>query len=348
MAASDQVRALRWDGAALQVLDQRLLPAEERWLIARDATETARVIHDMAVRGAPAIGLAGAYGLVMAARALADADADAWTAGLAAAVALLNAARPTAVNLAAALHHLERIARQGVPGDWRALEQAAQALWDEDLAANRRMGELGSDCLPPGTRVLTHCNTGSLATAGLGTALGVVRTAWTGQRLAAVYATESRPWLQGARLTSWELNRDGIPVNLIVDSAAAFFMARGAIDWVIVGADRITANGDVANKIGTYALAVAARHHGLRFMVVAPSTTVDLAMACGADIPIEFRGPEEILRVSGRSATEPLLAAPNPVFDVTPAGLIDVLVTEKGVLERPDAAGLAALMARAC
>lgn len=348
MAASDQVRALRWDGAALHVLDQRLLPAEERWLIARDAAETARVIHDMAVRGAPAIGLAGAYGLVMAARTLAAADTGAWAAGIAEAVALLNAARPTAVNLAAALQHLQRIARQVMPGDWRALEQAAQALWDEDLAANVRMGELGSAYLPPGTRVLTHCNTGSLATAGLGTALGVIRTAWAQQRLAAVYATESRPWLQGARLTSWELNRDGIPVNLIVDSAAAFFMARGEIDWVIVGADRITANGDVANKIGTYALAVAARHHGLRFMVVAPSTTVDLAMASGTDIPIEFRGPEEILRVSGRSAAEPLLAAPNPVFDVTPAGLIDVLVTEKGALERPDAAGLAALMAAAC
>ena len=347
MAASDQVRALRWDGAALHVLDQRRLPAEEQWLIARDAAETARVIHDMAVRGAPAIGLAGAYGLVMAARALADADAGAWAAGITEAVALLNAARPTAVNLAAALQHLEQIARQGTPGDWRALEQAAQALWDEDLAANMRMGELGSAYLQPGTRVLTHCNTGSLATAGLGTALGVIRMAWTQQRLAAVYATESRPWLQGARLTSWELNRDGIPVNLIVDSAAAFFMARAEIDWVIVGADRITANGDVANKIGTYALAVAARHHGLRFMVVAPSTTVDLAMACGADIPIEFRGPEEILRVSGRDANEPLLAAPNPVFDVTPAGLIDVLITEKGALERPDATGLAALMAGA-
>ena len=347
MAASDQVRALRWDGAALHVLDQRRLPAEEQWLIVRDAAETARVIHDMAVRGAPAIGLAGAYGLVMAARALADADAGAWAAGITEAVALLNAARPTAVNLAAALQHLAQIARQGAPGDWRALEKAAQALWDEDLAANMRMGELGSAYLQPGTRVLTHCNTGSLATAGLGTALGVIRTAWTQQRLAAVYATESRPWLQGARLTSWELNRDGIPVNLIVDSAAAFFMARAEIDWVIVGADRITANGDVANKIGTYALAVAARHHGLRFMVVAPSTTVDLAMASGADIPIEFRGPEEILRVSGRDANEPLLAAPNPVFDVTPAGLIDVLITEKGALERPDATGLAALMAGA-
>jgi len=195
---------------------------------------------------------------------------------------------------------------------------------------------------------LTHCNTGSLATAGLGTALGVIRTAWMQQRLAGVYATESRPWLQGGRLTSWELNRDGIPVNLIVDSAAAFFMARGEIDWVIVGADRITANGDVANKIGTYALAVAARHHGIRVMVVAPAATIDLGMTRGEDIPIEFRGPEEILRVSGRSAVEPLLTALNPVFDVTPAGLIDVLVTEKGIIERPDAAGLAALMGGPC
>jgi methylthioribose-1-phosphate isomerase len=348
MMANDQVRALRWDGEILHVLDQRRLPTEEHWLVATDAAETARVIHDMAVRGAPAIGLAGAYGLVMAARELAGRDAPGWIAGIAETVALLAAARPTAVNLAAALGRLEHIARQGIPGDWRALEQAAGALWAEDLAANVRMGELGAAFLKPGTRVLTHCNTGSLATAGLGTALGVIRTAWMQQRLAGVYATESRPWLQGGRLTSWELNRDGIPVNLIVDSAAAFFMARGEIDWVIVGADRITANGDVANKIGTYALAVAARHHGIRVMVVAPAATIDLGMTRGEDIPIEFRGPEEILRVSGRSAVEPLLTALNPVFDVTPAGLIDVLVTEKGIIERPDAAGLAALMGGPC
>jgi methylthioribose-1-phosphate isomerase len=345
MDENDQVRALRWDGTVLHVLDQRLLPAEERWLVATDATETARVIRDMAVRGAPAIGLAGAYGLVMAARELRDVDAAAWAAGIAAAAQGLAAARPTAVNLKAALVHLERIAGQVAPGDWQALERATQALWEADLAANRRMGELGSAYLAPGCKVLTHCNTGSLATAGLGTALGVIRTAWAQQRLVQVYATESRPWLQGARLTSWELNQDGIPVNLIVDSAAAFFMARGEIDWVIVGADRITANGDVANKIGTYALAVAARHHGLRFMVVASRATVDLGMARGEDIPIEFRGPEEILRVSGRDAAEPLLMAPNPVFDVTPAGLIDVLVTERGAIEHPDAPALAALMA---
>ena len=346
MDANDQVRALRWDGVTLQILDQRLLPGEVRWLVATDASETARAIHDMAVRGAPAIGLAGAYGLVMAARALAGADASGWQAGIAAAVRLLAASRPTAVNLAGALSHLEIIARQGAPGDWQALERAADGLWVADLAANRRMGELGSAYLAPGTQVLTHCNTGSLATAGLGTALGVIRTAWAQDRLARVFATESRPWLQGARLTSWELNRDGIPVSLIVDSAAAFFMARGEIDWVIVGADRITANGDVANKIGTYALAVAARHHGLRFMVVAPSTTVDLALAEGGEIPIEFRGPEEVLRLAGRAGPEPLLEAPNPVFDVTPAALIDVLVTEKGAIERPDARTLAALMAR--
>lgn len=345
MNANDQVRALRWDGAVLHVLDQRLLPAEELWLVANNAAETARVIRDMAVRGAPAIGLAGAYGLVMAARGLRHIDADTWMTGIAATVRELVEARPTAVNLKAALAYLERLAGQVEPGDWQALERATQALWAADLAANQRMGELGSAYLASGTRVLTHCNTGSLATAGLGTALGVIRTAWAQQRLAQVYATESRPWLQGSRLTSWELNRDGIPVNLIVDSAAAFFMARGEIDWVIVGADRITANGDVANKIGTYALAVAARHHGLRFMVVASSTTIDLGIVRGEDIPIEFRGPEEILRISGRPEAEPMLLAPNPVFDVTPAGLIDVLVTEKGAIEHPDAPALAALMA---
>jgi methylthioribose-1-phosphate isomerase len=224
-----------------------------------------------------------------------------------------------------------------------ALTREAQAIQDEDLAANRHMGELGAALLGADAGVLTHCNTGSLATAGFGTALGVIRAGVSAGQIARVFAGETRPWLQGARLTIWELLRDGIPATLVADSAAAHLMKSGAVQWVIVGADRIAANGDTANKIGTYQLAIAARHHGVKFMVVAPSSTVDMATANGDDIEIELRSPDELFAYGGQRTVVDGARAWNPVFDVTPAELIDAIVTERGVVERPDASRMAAL-----
>ena len=327
----DRVRAVQWRGDHLRLLDQRLLPQEERWIDCRDAAGVTQAIRDLAVRGAPAIGIAAAWGVVLAAQQGAPQDE---------ALAMLRAARPTAVNLMWALDRMK--ARIAAGADAQALEREAQAIQDEDLAANRHMGELGAALIAPGSGVLTHCNTGSLATAGFGTALGVIRAGVAQERIAHVYAGETRPWQQGARLTMYELVRDGIPARLIADSAAAHLMKSGAVQWVIVGADRIAANGDTANKIGTYQLAIAARHHGVRFMVVAPSTTVDMATPSGEDIHIELRDPLELLSHAGQRTVAENAQAWNPVFDVTPYDLIDVLVTERGVIERPDAAALRA------
>ena len=339
----DRVRAVQWQGDALRLLDQRVLPFEQRFVDCRDSDAVAQAIHDLVVRGAPAIGIAAAWGVVLAATTMQAADGPAAAAALESAMQRLNAARPTAVNLAWALARLRALlATAGA--DWRArLVDAAQAIQDADLAANRRMGGLGAALIAPGSGVLTHCNTGSLATAGFGTALGVIRAGVAEGRIAQVHACETRPWLQGARLTVWELQQDGIDALLIADSAAAHLMRGGAVQWLIVGADRITANGDVANKIGTYQLAIAARHHGARVMVVAPSSTVDMATARGEDIEIELRDPAELLSVSGHRTVAEGVRAWNPVFDVTPAGLVDALVTERGVIERPDAASMAAL-----
>ena len=331
----DRVRAVQWRGDHLRLLDQRLLPQEERWIDCRDAAAVTQAIRDLAVRGAPAIGIAAAWGVVLAARQGAALDA---------ALAQLRAARPTAVNLMWALDRMK--ARIAAGADAEALEREAQAIQDEDLAANRRMGELGAALIAPGSGVLTHCNTGSLATAGFGTALGVIRAGVAQGRIARVFAGETRPWQQGARLTMYELVRDGIPATLIADSAAAHLMKSGAVQWVVVGADRIAANGDTANKIGTYQLAIAARHHGVKFMVAAPSSTVDMATASGEHVEIELRDPAELLAVAGRRVAVEGAEAWNPVFDVTPAGLIDAIVTERGVIERPDAASMRAVFGR--
>jgi len=328
----DRVRAVQWRGDQLRLLDQRLLPQEECWIACRDAGEVTQAIRDLAVRGAPAIGIAAAWGVVLAAQqgsALDDA------------LAQLRAARPTAVNLMWALDRMK--ARIVAGADAAALEREAQAIQDEDLAANRHMGELGAALIASGSGVLTHCNTGSLATAGFGTALGVIRASVAQGRIARVYAGETRPWQQGARLTMYELVRDGIPARLIADSAAAHLMKSGAVQWVIVGADRIAANGDTANKIGTYQLAIAAKHHGVKFMVVAPSSTVDMATASGEAIEIELRDPTELLGIGGRRVVVEGAEAWNPVFDVTPASLIDAIVTERGVIARPDATSMRAL-----
>jgi methylthioribose-1-phosphate isomerase len=333
------LETLRWDGETLTVLDQRRLPGETRWLRATSVDEVIDAIRTMAVRGAPAIGIAAGYGAVLAARARPGFDAATWSHDL----ERLAAARPTAVNLRWAIERMRRVAAAAGPDPRAALEREAGTLRAEDLAQNRAMGEAGARFIAPGSRVLTHCNTGALATGGWGTALGVVRSAWAQGRIERVFATETRPWLQGARLTAWELAQDGIPVTLIVDSAAAATLRGERLGWVLVGADRIAANGDVANKIGTYALALAARALGARFMVVAPSGTVDLTVADGAAIPIEDRGPDEVWRAVGGAPLPAGLEIANPSFDVTPAELVDVLVTEKGVLERPDRESMARL-----
>ncbi|BDU21282.1 S-methyl-5-thioribose-1-phosphate isomerase [Dyella sp. GSA-30] len=331
----DTIRAVQWQGDHLRLLDQRLLPRKEHWFDCRDYLQVTQAIKDLAVRGAPAIGIAAAWGVVLAAQQGQSLDA---------ALATLRAARPTAVNLMWALDRMKAVIATGA--DAGRLEREAQAIQDEDLAANRHMGELGAALIAPNSGVLTHCNTGSLATAGYGTALGVIRAGVANGHIEQVYAGETRPWQQGARLTMWELVRDGIPAKLIADSAASHLMRSGAVQWVIVGADRIAANGDTANKIGTYQLAIAARHHGVKFMVVAPSSTVDMATVSGDDIEIELRDPTELLGLGGQRTVVEGADAWNPVFDVTPASLIDAIVTERGVIERPNTMAMLAMFGR--
>lgn len=341
----DTIRAVVYTGAVLRLLDQRRLPFEEVHLDCRSANEVTAAIRDLAVRGAPAIGIAAAWGVVLAARGLAAAGREISAQTLEPVLVGLNAARPTAVNLAWALARMRAVAACTPAEPIAALVAEARAIQDEDLAANRRMGALGASLLDAGSGVLTHCNTGSLATAGFGTALGVIRAGVAAGKITQVYAGETRPWLQGARLTMWELVRDAIPAKLIADSAAAHLMKSGAVQWVIVGADRVVANGDTANKIGTYQLAIAARHHGVKFMVVAPASTVDMATPDGAHIEIEMRGPDELLGVAGKRTVVEGADAWNPVFDVTPAALIDALVTERGVIGHPEAERMRAVFA---
>jgi methylthioribose-1-phosphate isomerase len=341
-ARYDRIRPIRWTGNALELLDQRKLPFVVEYLSCTTSDQVAAAIHDLAVRGAPAIGIAAAWGVVLASREVMAATPAEAADRLEPALQRLNAARPTAVNLAWALARM-RAALKTAGSDWRGvLELEALAIAEEDLAANRRMGELGAALIPVGSGVLTHCNTGSLATAGFGTALGVIRAGVAQGRIGKVYAGETRPWQQGARLTAWELLQDGIPATLIADSAASHLMKTGAVQWVIVGADRICANGDTANKIGTYQLAIAARHHGAKFMVVAPSSTVDMATPNGDAIHIEERDAGELLGIAGTRTVAEGVPAWNPVFDVTPASLIDAIVTEKGVIEQPDEARMRA------
>ena len=337
----DRVRALRWQDDQLLVLDQRKLPGGIEYAGCATASEVAEAITTMRVRGAPAIGIAAAYGVALAARRRYAENPGLWKTAIETDLAILARSRPTAVNLFWALERMRGLlpALEGDPT--QPLLSAAQAIHEEDVAANRRMGEAGAELLAGATGVLTHCNTGSLATGGYGTALGVIRSACR-HSPRNVYATETRPWLQGSRLTVWELEQDGIPAALIADSAAAYLMQSGQVQWVIVGADRIAANGDTANKIGTYALAVAARHHGVKFMVAAPLATIDFSTESGANIEIEERDPSELLNAHflGRDS---VISAWNPVFDVTPASLIDAIVTEVGVVRNPSPDGMRAL-----
>ncbi len=341
----DRIRPIRWSGDALELLDQRLLPFTVQYLRCEDSDAVAEAIRALAVRGAPAIGIAAAWGVVLASQDIQADDGPAAALALQPALQRLNEARPTAVNLGWALARMRRAVDGS--GDWRErVEVEAVAITAEDLAANRRMGELGAQLIAPGSGVLTHCNTGSLATAGYGTALGVIRAGVAQGRIDKVYAGETRPWMQGSRLTVWELQQDGIDATLIADAAASHLMKLGDVQWVVVGADRICANGDVANKIGTYQLAITARFHGQRFMVVAPSSTVDMDTASGDLIHIEERDPGELLGVGDHRTVADGIEAWNPVFDITPADLIDAIVTEKGVVEHPDGDRMQAMFPR--
>lgn len=333
MTHKQGVEAIVWQPGVLRLLNQRVLPHATEWIDCRNAVEVAEAIHNMSVRGAPAIGIAAAYGIAL--DALAGKDYDA-------AEAVLAQSRPTAVNLHWALKRMR--ARQQAGADAQALLAEAQTIHAEDLAQNHAMAAHGARLLPAGARVLTHCNTGALATGGHGTALGVIRTAWAQGQLAAVYHTETRPWLQGARLTAWELQQEAIPARMVADGAVAQLIMAEGLDWIIVGADRIAANGDTANKIGTCTLALAARALGVKFMVVAPSGTFDLECPNGKSIPIEQRGDEELTRVGAQQLAPAGTRAWNPVFDVTPAEYIDAIVCERGVIEKPDAAKIRALL----
>lgn len=339
----DSVRPIFWTEDHLCLLDQRYLPGKEEYIECRTAGETAKAINQMVVRGAPAIGITAAYGVVLAARQGWENSGEQWRDVIRDDLHTLAQSRPTAINLHWALQRMQTFFSSIEGNPVEVLLKEAKAIHEEDIAANKHMGELGAALIKDTSQVLTHCNTGSLATGGYGTALGVIRSAWQSGSLKMVYANETRPWLQGARLTAWELQKDQIPVTLIADSAANFLLSKGEVKWVIVGADRIVANGDVANKIGTYNLAIAARYHGAGMMVVAPSSTFDLQTDSGANIPIEDRGATEILQCAGTQIAPSDVATWNPVFDVTPAEFIDVIVTEKGVIHSPDKQKIAAL-----
>ncbi|MCW3148275.1 S-methyl-5-thioribose-1-phosphate isomerase [Stutzerimonas stutzeri] len=350
LLAAEKVKSIDWCEGRLRLLDQRKLPTQELWHTYDSVADVAGAIRDMVVRGAPAIGISAAYGLVMGLRARLASGGD-WRLALEEDFQLLAESRPTAVNLFWALTQMRERLERLKPGEdpLVALEAQAVSIHESDREANLTMAQFGVELIRKHQgnpqNLLTHCNTGALATGGFGTALGVIRAAHLEGLVECVYVDETRPWLQGSRLTAWELAGEGVPVCLNVDSAAAHLMKTRGISWIIVGADRITANGDVANKIGTYSLAVLAMHHGVRFMVVAPSSTIDMELETGEEIPIEERAGAELLEVNGQRFAADVEAF-NPVFDVTPADLIDAIVTEKGVVERPNAAKMAALMSR--
>jgi methylthioribose-1-phosphate isomerase len=330
----------------LRLLDQTRLPNEEVWLEISDYRLVAEAIRSLRVRGAPAIGVAAAYGLALAANESAAPGREALLSDLREAAAELASTRPTAVNLSWALKRT-MAAAQAAPDAAsmrRAVLEEAQRIEREDVEANRTMGRLGAELVPARATVLTHCNAGSLATAGFGTALGVIRAAKESGRNVRVIATETRPLLQGARLTAWELARDGIDCTLIVDSAAGSLMRRGAVDLVITGADRIAANGDTANKIGTYSIAVLAKEHGLPFYIAAPTSTIDLSLPGGDDIPIEERAAEEVTEPRGERIAAQGVSVANPAFDVTPHALIGAIITERGIARAPYIESLGALM----
>jgi methylthioribose-1-phosphate isomerase len=339
---------LRFSEGHLELIDQRVLPHELSYCRCTSAGEVAQAIQSMVVRGAPAIGCAAAYGVALEALRLAREPQDARDAGMAAAFAVLGESRPTAVNLFWALARMKAVLDAARPCSGSALAERllseAHEILHEDLRTNRRMGEHGAALLRDGSTVLTHCNAGALATAGHGTALGVIRSAVESGKRISVLADETRPYLQGARLTAWELAEDGIPVTLITDSMAGHFMSRGEVHAVIVGADRVAANGDVANKIGTYMVAVLARRHAIPFYVACPVSTIDPGTPDGQAIPIEERSSGEVTGLAGVRWAPTGVNARHPAFDVTPAELVSALITERGVVFNPNREKIQALL----
>jgi methylthioribose-1-phosphate isomerase len=333
------ITPIRWEGDRLLLLDQTLLPVEERTREYTRWRDVAEAIRSLVVRGAPAIGCAAAFGVALAARESRAQDGEGLLADLEEAFKGLAATRPTAVNLFWALDRMRAVASAHQALAVSALQQRllgeAQAILEEDLAANHALGVHGAALVPEGARILTHCNAGALATAGYGTAVGVIRAAHERGRVALVWVDETRPVMQGSRLTAWEMVKEGIPHKLISDVAAGFVMKRGEVDLVVTGADRIAANGDTANKIGTYSVAVLARHHGIPFYVAAPFSTIDASIPSGTAIPIEERDASEVRGTGGRQTAPRESPVYNPAFDVTPAELIAAIITERGIFRPP-------------
>lgn len=341
------IETLRWHDKQLEMIDQRILPREMRYLRYHDAAGVAEGIRSMVVRGAPAIGCAAAYGVALDALRLQGEAPSGFADQLNQGFEVLAQSRPTAVNLFWALDRMRKVwvsVDTAAPSQVAArLLREAHEVLAEDIRINRAMGEHGAALLHDGARVLTHCNAGALATAGWGTALGVIRSAVEQGKRISVIADETRPFLQGARLTAWEMVQEKIPVTLITDNMAGYLMSKGEVDAVVVGTDRVAANGDVANKIGTYMVAVLAQRHGIPFYVACPLSTIDLKLASGAEIPIEERAAAEVLGFNGCEWAAPGVAVRNPAFDVTPAELVTGLITERGVVQRPTRQSIASL-----
>ena len=333
----NHVETLRWNGSAIEMIDQRILPHRIEYVTCDSAKTVANAIHDMVVRGAPAIGVAAAYGIALEAILRKDEAPNVFSDSLEAGFSALAASRPTAVNLFWALDRMRKLWEDHAEKSQKEMAdiflQTAHDILEEDIRINRAMGEYGASLLPDGSRVLTHCNAGALATAGHGTALGVFRSAVEAGKRISVFADETRPFLQGARLTAWEMVQENIPVTLITDNMSGHLMSRGEIDAVVVGTDRVAANGDVANKIGTYMVAVLAKRHNIPFYVACPLSTIDLSLATGDEIPIEERHIDEVKGFGDCHWAPVGVSIRNPAFDVTPAELVTALITEKGIVD---------------
>lgn len=333
--------AVEWLDGKLRILDQSKLPREQIFIDLNNYHDIVLAIKEMRIRGAPAIGVAAAYGIALGASGIKTTNNDEFLAQLNQVMQAFTASRPTAVNLFRAINRMKKTARgDGVAEIKKSLVNEAKRIHQAEITATKRLSQLGAELIKDGFTLLTHCNAGSLATAGYGTALGVIIAAKDRGKKVSVFATETRPLLQGARLTTWELMQEGIPVTLITDSMAGYFMRQRKIDCVIVGADRIAANGDVANKIGTYTLAVLAKESKIPFYVAAPTSTIDISLNTGDQIPIEERSSEEVTHIQGVSITPEGIKASNPAFDITPHGYITAIISDKGIIKEPYTEGL--------
>lgn len=330
---------LRWCGNSISILDQRKLPDKEVYITLKSYKDVIRAIKNLSIRGAPAIGAVAAFGCALGAMKIRTDNVDKFLAEFNKICNEIISARPTAVNLSWAINRIKKTINENYSGNLNKLKfrilNEAKRIYEEDIESNLKIGEFGEKLIPENARVITHCNAGALATCGYGTALGIIRSAFKKGKIVRVYADETRPVLQGARLTAWELKRDGIPVTVITDNMAGDLMRRGYVDAVIVGADRITSNGDFANKIGTYSLAVLSKHHGIPFYVAAPSSTFDLNLASGNDIIIEMRNKEEVISIRGKKIAPPEIGVWNPAFDVTPGEFVSAFITERGIIRQP-------------